>query len=340
MKANRGQVERALDHADDRVRLFLLHGPDEASSRELAVRLAKGMGADAERIDLAGAVLRADPARLADEAAAISLFGGRRHIRVEAAGDEVLPAIEALLEATAAGNPVALIAGALRKDSKLLKLALAHPAALAFASYPPEGGEADRLVAAMGRELGLDIRPDVARRIAAAMAGDRALIARELEKLALFVDASPSSPRPLDEDALDALGSDTEGGDLGRLVDAVLGGRPAEAEAEHGRLAGAGVDAVPMLRAMLRRLLLLADMAGAVADGNAVEAVMASAGKSLFWRDKPAISGQLARWRPEQVDTALQRILAAERAVKRSGAGQVAAAEELLAIARAAARMR
>jgi len=341
MKANRSQVERALDAARDDVRLFLLYGPDEGASRDLAVRLGKALGPDAERVDLTGPALKADPARLADEAASISLFGGRRYIRVEPAGDEALGAIEALLELPAAGNPVALIAGALRKDSKLLKLALAHPAVLALASYQPEGADADRLVMAMGREIGLNMRAEVARRIVSALGGDRSLIARELEKLALFLDAAPDRRRELDEEALDALGADVEEGDLSRLVDAVLGGRPADADAELGRLASQGVDAIPMLRAMLRRLLLLAEMRGQVADGNGVEAVMGGAGKAVFWKDKQAVSGQLARWRPEMIDTAMQRVLEAERAVKRSGAaGLVAAAEELLAVARAAARMR
>ena len=45
---------------------------------------------EAERIDLGGADLRGDPARLADEAASISMFGGARWILVEPAGDESL----------------------------------------------------------------------------------------------------------------------------------------------------------------------------------------------------------------------------------------------------------
>jgi DNA polymerase-3 subunit delta len=341
MKATRVQVERALDAARSDVRLFLLYGPDEAASRDLASRLGKALGPEAERVDLSGAGLKADPARLADEAASISLFRGPRYIRVEPAGDEALPAVEALLELPTAGNPVALVAGALRKDSKLVKLALAHPAVLALASYAPEGADADRLVSSMARELGLQVRPDTARRIANALNGDRALIARELEKLALYVDAAPDRPRELQEEALDALGADAEEGDLSRLVDAVLSGRSADADSELGRLSSEGVDAIPMLRAILRRLLLLAEMRGQVADGNGVEAVMGSAGKAIFWKDKQAVSSQLARWRPEAIETAMQRVLAAERAVKRSGgAGLVAASEELLAIARAAARMR
>jgi DNA polymerase-3 subunit delta len=341
MKATRAQIERAIDKPSDAVRLFLLYGPDEAASRELTARLGKALGADAERVDFTGAALKADPARLIDEAASISLFGGRRHIRIEPAGDEILPAVEALLQAPAAGNPVAAVAGALRKDSKLLKLALADPAVLALVSYAPEGAEADRLAIAIGREIGLHMRPDVGRRIAAGVSGDRALIARECEKFALYLDAAPDRPRELDHEAIDALGADVEEGDLSRLVDAILGGRLEPAEAELASIAAGGVDAIPILRAMLRRLYQLADLRSAVDNGNAVEAVMAGAGKAVFWKDKASISQQIARWRPDAIATAVSRISAAELGVKQSGGiGMVAVAEELLTICRAASRMR
>jgi len=341
VKAQRGQIERALDAPQADCRLFLLHGPDESSSRDLAQRLARAMGADAERIDLGGAALKADSARLADEAASISLFGGARHIRIDPAGDEILEAVEALLEAPSAGNPVVAIAGALRKESKLLKLALASPMVLAFASYVPEGGDADRLAMTMAREHGLRMTTDLARRLAAATAGDRALLAREMDKLALYADASPEQPREIDHAALDALGAATDEGDLARLVDAVLSGRAEAADAELASLAGEGVEGVPVIRALLRRLLLLAQLRAETARGESIDAVMASSGKSLFWKEKPEVAKQLARWSPDKIETAIARLGEAERLLKSSGAlGAIAVEEELLAIGRAAARMR
>src|SRR4051812_35761724 len=131
MKADAGQIARALDKPDSAVCLILLYGPDESGSRALAARVDKALGADAERIDLAAAQLKSDPALLADEAASMSLFGGARHVRVDPAPDEVLEAVEALMEAPTAGNVVVLVAGNLRKDAKLVKLALASPMALA-----------------------------------------------------------------------------------------------------------------------------------------------------------------------------------------------------------------
>ena len=341
MKASRAQVERALAAPDPALRFVLLHGPDEAGSRALARTLAISLGASAERVDLTGSELKSDPARLADEAASISLFGSARYIIVEPAGDEILPAVEALIEAPGAGNPVAIVAGALRPASKLLKLALAAPAALAFASYVPDGRDADRMVLEMARAHGLAMRPELARRIADLAGGNRALVEQELRKFALYVDASPERPQQIDEDALEAVGAASEEGDLGRLVDSVSGGDAATLQAELLRLASEGTEGISLIRAVLRRMILLARLRAEVERGNSVAAVMASHGKSVFWKEKDAVTAQVSRWRPELIDRGIGRLLDAERQLKGPGAaGPVAVDEELFAICRQAARLR
>lgn len=339
MKAKRAEMERAL-RSPSAYRFFLLHGPDEAGSQALVRLAAAGAGEGAERVELTGAELRADPARLADEAASLSLFGGARYIVVQPAGDESLAAVEALLEAPAAGNPVVLIGGALKPASKLLKLAIAQPAALALASYPPEGQEAERLVFEMARAEGLVVRPDVARRLAEACAGNRAILSLELQKLALYLDAAAERPQPLDHEALDAVGAAAEEGDLSRLVDSVGNGNSAMLEAELLRLAGEGVEGIPLIRAVLRRMSLLARLRAQVERGNSPDAVMASHGKSLFWKDKASISRQLSRWRSDALARSVSRLLDAERQVKASGGlGPRVVDEELFAICRQAARL-
>lgn len=342
MIVKRPEIERALDARGKGYRLLLLHGPDEAGSRALADRLGKAMGPDSERIDLSGAVLKADPARLADEASAISLFGSPRWIRIEPAGEDIFEAVEALLELPSDGDPVvAVVAGALRKDGKLLKLATAEPAILACINYVPEGADADRIAATLCREAGLMTAPDIARRLAAACNGDRAILAQEIEKLALYVGAAPDHPVEIAHDALDALGAASEEGDLGKMVDAVLEGRLDALDRELRRLAEEGLEGIPLIRALLKRLALLAEFRAEVAKGNSPSSVMAAAGKALFWKDKDAIGRQLARWKPAALETAIQRLVAAELALKASGtAGPVLLEEELFAIGRAARNMR
>lgn len=334
------QLARALTLAPQ-TRLFLFYGPDEAGSRALLAKVAAAVGADSERVDLAAADVKGDPARLADEAAAISMFGGPRYILVERAGDEILPAVEALLQAEVAGNPVVVLAGDLKKTSKLLKAAADSPAAVAFASYVPDGGKADQLVLDKAPAFGLDVQRDVARRIADACGGNRSVIDQELAKYALYLDASAEAPKPLTHEAVDLVGAGTDEGDLSRLVDSVAGGDAAAVEAELVRLRSEGVEGISLIRAMLRRMALLAKLRAEVEQGNSPAAVMASAGKSLFWKEKGSVGRQLAQWRGDLIAKAVSRLVEAERQVKASGGlGPLAADEELFAICRQAARRR
>lgn len=340
MKANRAQAEKALK-APSGTRFFLLHGPDDSGSRGLSRLLGAALGAEAERVDLSGPDLKADPARLADEAASFSMFGGARWIMVDPAGDECVPAVEALLDVPAAGNPVVLLAGGLKPASKLLKLALSTSDAVAFASYAPEARDADRLTAELGRAEGLILRPDVARRIAESCAGNRALIAQELAKFALYAGATPETPKAIDHDVIDALGADSDEGDLSRLVDSAVGGDAAGLQAELARLQAEGQEGITLIRAMLRRMSLLARLRADVEQGSSPAAVMASSGKSLFWKEKEEVGRQLGRWRADLLAKAMARLVEAERQVKASGGiGPLAADEELFAICRQAARLR
>lgn len=339
MKVKEAQISRAMDNPDGSVRLFLLYGPDDSGSRALAARLERAMGADAERIDLDGATLKEDPARLADEAASFSLFGDKRHIRVTG-GDECAAAVIALLEAETVGNPVVLIAGALKPASALLKAALDHPAVMGCVNFKPEGAGADALAVSIGRTYGLRLQGGVAARLAANCLGDRAVLEREIEKLALYLDAAPDRPREASEEALNAIGADLAEADTSQLVDAVLGGdlpsvtrELAEVEAENGW--------IPALRAVQRRVELLARLRSEVESGKSAGAVMASAGKAIFWKDQTNVGAQLGRWSASRLATAHARLFACEGAMMASGtAGSVIAAEELIAIARVGERLR
>lgn len=341
MSRGSGPLLQALDRADPAVRLYLFYGADEAGARALAARLGKALGDDVERVDLSGDVLKGDPARLADEAASISLFGGKRWIRVDPAGDECVAAVKALIEAPAAGNPVAMIGPNLRKDSKLVKLLTDASAAMVQACYPPEGRELDALVVEMGRALGLELWPDVAQRIARSCGGDRAVLSSELDKLSLYLDTAPDRTRPVSMEVLDALGAGIDEGDLSRLSAMVFGGDMAGTDSEIARLESEGIEGIPVLRSLGRRALLLAQLRAQVASGDNVGRVMDTAGKAVFFKERDAVKRALERWTPEMLSTAVTRIAEAERQVKAPGfVGPALVNDAVLAITRAAARRR
>ncbi len=341
MKANLDQITRALTAPSPDIRLYLLHGADESGSLALEKTLARACGADANRIDLDGPTLKADPARLADEAASFSLFGGKQYVRIHPATEEAVPAIEALLQAEQAENPVVAIAGALKPSSALLKLALADSRALAFASYAPEGIKADKIAETIGREMGLRLDADVARAIAVGASGDRAIMSQEIEKLALYLDAAPDRPASAGREALDAVSAAGAEGELSRLVEAVLEGQSVHAVVEMSRLAQDGLEGIPLLRSIAKRLQLLISLRAQMETGTSLDTAMASAGKSIFWKEEAGVRRQLSRWTAEKLAQAAERVLNVERAIKSAGAaGTILADHELLTISRVAARAR
>ena len=74
---------------------------------------------------------------------------------------------------------------------------------------------------------------------------------------------------------------------------------------------------------------------------ESIDRVMDTAGKAIFWKEKDVIRGELQRWTPDALATALSRLAEAERQVKAPGyPGSALVEEEVLAIARFAARRR
>ena len=341
MKANRGQMEKALDAPPPDVRFFLLYGPDEAGSMSLAKRLERAMGPGAERVDLDGPTLRDDPARLSDEAASFSMFGDKRWIRISGMGEESVPALSALLDAPAAGNPVIAVAGALKATSKLVKLALEHRAALALISYQPDAREAEQIAMAIAREGGLRLPQDLARRIVDLANGDRALMTGEIEKLVLYLDAAPDRPVEATGEALDALSADNPDSDAAPLVNAVLGGDLNAMHRELGQLTQTGTSMASVLRPLLTRAMLLAHIRADADRGGRIDAAVEAAGKAVFWKEKGLVSRQVRLWDAGGIARVIQRLAHAERA-SRSGRtmGDLLVRHELLAIARQAARER
>jgi DNA polymerase III subunit delta len=336
VKSDRRGIERLLDTPEPGTRLYLFYGYDEGQSRAHAERLLRGLGA--EKVTVAAGAAKADPAILADEAAAIDMFGGRRAVWVEPATDDISDAVEALLEAAGSESPVIAVAGALRKTSKLLKLAEAHRLALAHVSYELNERDNVRLIEDLARGQGLRLAPGLAARIGGACGGDRGVIAQELGKIALYLGASPERPVQADAESIEEIGAGSEGEWLG-IADSALGGDAREVASELLR-APTGAEPITVVRALQRRLLMLARLRAKVDRGQSVGDAMASMGKALFFKDKDLVGKLLGQWNSAKLARVSERAGELERALMRGDSPPPldALGEELIAIARTAGR--
>ena len=335
MKASKASIGRAVDQPAEALRFYLFHGPDEAQSRALATRVTEALGAS--KFVVTSGAIKSDPASLVDEAGAMSLFGGKRVVWIEPATKDIEEGVAALLDAPQPESVVIGIAGALTKSSAIVKLAEASPLALAYAAYAPEGRDAERMVADLGRRFGLKVSDPVAARLADACGNDQAIAAQELEKLALYLDASPHAPRELDHGAIDEVGAESAEGDFQRLADLALGGEMDELAEELARLPAGGSEGIPVVRSLQRRLLMLAPARARVERGETVDAVMASLGRSLFWKDKSSVQRMISKWSAGDLATLADRAGRLERSLIFTPApDREALGEELLTIARKA----
>ena len=119
------KAERLPAYLRDRnpaIAAILIYGGDLGAVREQAVKVIEAHGV---RLDdpfnpvvIADQALSADPGQLADETAAIPMFGGRRIVWIRDAGQGLAKALEHLLDQPPAGLVIAE-SGPLAKSAKL-----------------------------------------------------------------------------------------------------------------------------------------------------------------------------------------------------------------------------
>ncbi|MGB3738776.1 MAG: DNA polymerase III subunit delta, partial [Pontixanthobacter sp.] len=180
MKATQKDFAAIATRAAAKCTTFFFCGPDEAGASAAAGRIVSLLKNPGDRVELAGAALRREPALLADEARSASLFGDARHIWVRAAGDEAHGAVENHLGATGEACPVLIVATSATDKSRTAKLLTKRDDALTAMFYPPDLGDITTSVRRMADAAGLRLDGDLAQRIAQGAGLDIRLAASEV----------------------------------------------------------------------------------------------------------------------------------------------------------------
>src|SRR5690606_32500390 len=130
---------------------------------------------------------------------------------------------------------------------------------------------------------------DIAERIARGAGLDTRLAQSEIDKLALYLDASPAAPKTVDAAVLDAIAAPTEDDGFQPVVNAVLGGQTAKLAHEMRRIHELGINPVGLLLAFERRAAQLAELAARLGPrGDAMAFIEAeSKARRVFFRDAP-----------------------------------------------------
>lgn len=340
MKATQKDFANVAARAAQQARVFFFCGPDEAGASDAAARIVSLLPDPGERVEMAGSELRKDPVRLGDEARSNSLFGGSRHIWVRASGDDAHDAVQILLENAVEACPILIVATGATDKSRTAKLLADRSDGMVAMFYPPDLASITATVRTIGNAAGLKMGSEIAERIARGAGMDTRLARSEVNKLALYLDAMPESPRPVAAADLDAIGAATEDDDFGPLVDAVLGGKRDAIAPELKRMHELGLNPVGLLLAFERRAAQLAGLNARLGRNPDVGAFLKSeaGARRVFWKDQPALTVQLRIWRGPRLERLVARLIALHQTLlANSHDAELLLAEGLLTIARIAA---
>ena len=319
------------------MRAALFYGPDAGLVRERAEAIARSVCPDLENpfrvADLSTAVLTADPARLPDEAAQLSLTGGRRVVRVRGAGDTLGKLFAEFLEKGPADAFVIVEAGDLPSRSALRRAFEAARHGAAIGCYPDTPRDLAVVIRETLTEHQITASRDATLFLVEHLGGDRLVTRSELEKLALY--AGDGGHVAL-EDARFSV-SDTAGLEIDDAVMAAAEGDAVTLERVLGRVFQEGESPISVLRALLRHLHRLHLLVTRLSAGANLEVVLRTARPPIFFKQQDSFRRQLTLWTEAQLRPQLDRIAAAELNTKTTGfPAETICREAMLRVAQAA----
>jgi DNA polymerase-3 subunit delta len=290
-----GRADAFVAKPDPAMRAVLIYGPDTGLVRErlnALTRAVAGSVDDPFRVaEIPADALRDDPARLGDEAAALSFGGGRRVVRVRDAGDTIAELFEKFVEDPVGDALVLVAAGDLNARSKLRLVFEKADKAAALPCYADSADMIETVVRDTLKKAGLQITPDALAWLTDHLGGDRELSRRELEKLILYKGASGT----LTEEDVFACVGDSAAFSVDDLIYALGDGDHATVQRIYGRLMLEGTSPISVLTAVSRHLSRLHETRGRLAEGKGIEQAAAMLRPPVFFKYKSRFQSQANR---------------------------------------------
>jgi len=289
----------------------LFFGPDQGLVHERADALARNVCADLRdpfRVaELDDAALSKDPARLADEARALSLTGGRRVLRVRTTGNGLAKLFAGFLASPLGDALIVVEGGDLARDSALKAAFADSEQAAAVECYPDSQETLSELLRKTLTADGIALSDEALDLALSLLGADRAMARGQIEKLALY---ARGTARVEAAEVRAVLGDEAEAR-AEEACDAAGEGDWRKLDRALERLWADHVTPVAVLRIAISHFQRLLQ----VKTGQNIEAVMKRWPQVHFSR-AASFRGQAARWNTEHLQSILDLLLDTEALCK------------------------
>jgi len=322
------------------LRAALVFGPDAGLVRERAETLLKTVVDDLSdpfRVsDLDEQVLTSDPARLADEAAAISMLGGRRVVRVRGAGNALAKIFETFLDDPKGDALIVVEGGDLAKGTGLRKLFEDADNAAAIPCYADSMRDLSEVVRDTLRAEGLAIAPEALADAVSRLGADRGMTRRELEKLALYANGQ----REVSLDDVRAIMGDEAEARVEEACDAAGTGDLKRLDLALERLWASDVSPVAVLRQAMGHFQRLLLVQAEAARGESLDFAMRKLRPPVHFSRTDSFKAQARAWNETRLGEALDLLFDAEAMCKTTAVPAEAATARTLFNVAAMAKIR
>ena len=341
MRLQPRQIAGFLKSPDAAVRCILIYGSDATMVSERIKQLFKTFGVDPadpfQSDTFTADQVSADPALLADAAAAQSLMGGRRIVRIVEAGDRLSGAVKSFLK-DLPGEAVVLIEGKdLKRTGSLVKAAEAADAAAAIPCYEDSARDREALFAEMIREAGLRIDNDALDWLSDNLDGGRGIVRSEMEKLVL-------AGQGLETIGIDLVQSVISGeGDAGAdmLVQLACSGETAALGPQLERARGQDINEIAVVRSLISHFMRLLEVHIFLDRGDNLDTALGKLRPKVFFKAVEAFKRQVRLWPRPAITVQLDRLATLEADLKSSGTpGWILCERQLYQLAAMAGRNR
>jgi DNA polymerase-3 subunit delta len=327
-------ADRFVNQPPAKLVAALIFGPDQGLVRERAETLAKSVVPDLSdpfRVaEFLVDALAEDPARLWDEAAAISMLGGRRVVRVRGAGNAIAKHFERFLADPVGDALIVVEGGDLAKTAALRRVFEEANNAAALPCYGDTARDLDDVVRAALKQEGLTIEPAALAEAVSRLGSDRGITRRELEKLALFAMGDST----VTVDHVQAVMGDESELRMDETCDAAGEGDFVRLDESLSRLWEAGTSPVAVLRLAIGHFQRLLQVHAEAAGGGDVTSAMRKLRPPVHFQRAKSFTAQVSRLSTARLEEALNLLYEAEALVKTTAVpAEAACGRALLSVA-------
>lgn len=298
------------------LKAVLLFGPDQGLVHERAEKLARTIVDDLKDpfrvVDFEEAGLNADGARLFDEAAAISMMGGRRVIRIRSSGNTLAKLFESFLDEPVGDALIVVEGGDLAKNSTLRKAFEESDHAVAIQCYGDSEQSLSNVVRDALKAQGLSISAEALDDAVSRLGSDRGVTRQEIEKLALYAHGQKSVGI---EDVRATLGDESEVR-VEEVLDATGEGDLKRLDLALERVWAEDMSAVAVVRTALGHFQKLLSAKVASQRGENIDSAMRKMWPPIHFSRVSSFKAQATRWNEDRLSDALDLLLETEALCK------------------------